>query len=290
MGNFTVSVVMPAFNSEKTIEKALLSLCNQTYSDWECIVVDDGSVDSTALLATKIGDPRIKVYSLEKNMGRPYARQYALSKTEGKYLAMLDSDDWITSDKLQQQIRFFQSNPEVDAVSGGMFIEDETKLVGVRGGGTGKVWTVNDPFSLNFPHAATMLKMNIAKNYDYDIRLKHSQDSDFLRRALFGRNVVLLPDFIYCYAEWESVTYKKVVRSFWYSSIAASKWFRRYPIKTMIRIFQNLFKASLVQLAGVFGGFDSYLQARSKVPSAENNTKYYKERKIMEEVIRKYLN
>lgn len=115
---------MPAYNAENTIAKALKSLLNQTYMNWECIIVDDGSTDSTVKIVSSFNDSRINLISLEKNMGRGYARQVALDNSSGEYIAMLDADDWYYSNKLKSQIDIFNKYPEVSVVSCGMAVTD----------------------------------------------------------------------------------------------------------------------------------------------------------------------
>lgn len=276
-----VSVIMPAFNSAATISDALFSLINQTYRHWECVVVDDGSTDCTAQIAREMNDERIHVYSLPKNMGRPYARQFALKKAKGDFLAMLDSDDWVTSDKLELQIREFCCHPELSAVSGGMFILKKGHLCGVRSVGSGTVRSIENPFMVALPHAPTMIRMEEARKHEYDKRLRFAQDSDFLRHVLNGKKVLSLSVPVYCYSEGDSVGYKKVVRSFWYDSLAVKKWWKKYPMHVLGKILGNGLKATYIQALGLLGFFDKYLEARSVLPSDLDVCRFRKEQKLL---------
>lgn len=76
-----VSVIMPAYNARRTIIRACASLVAQSFGDWECLVVDDGSADGTAAIVESIGDERFRVIRLERNMGRGVARQVALENS-----------------------------------------------------------------------------------------------------------------------------------------------------------------------------------------------------------------
>jgi teichuronic acid biosynthesis glycosyltransferase TuaG len=106
-----VSVIIPTFNSEKYISDTIISVQNQTYQNWEILLVDDGSNDETQTIITSfLTDKRIQFYPLEKNSGTGVARNFALEKANGKYISFLDADDLWKSDKLEKQINFMQTN------------------------------------------------------------------------------------------------------------------------------------------------------------------------------------
>ncbi len=101
-----VSVVIPAYNREKTILRALNSVLGQTYSNIEVIVVDDGSTDSTAQVVKNRADERVRLICLSRNQGANKARNRGISEAKGEYIAFQDSDDeWLT-DKLEKQLAY----------------------------------------------------------------------------------------------------------------------------------------------------------------------------------------
>lgn len=107
-----VSIITPSFNSEKFIAETIRSVQNQTYQNWEMIIVDDCSTDKTVSIVECIAnnDSRIKVYKLDKNSGTGIARNTALDKASGKYIAFLDADDLWKPKKLEIQINFLKNN------------------------------------------------------------------------------------------------------------------------------------------------------------------------------------
>jgi len=107
-----VSIITPVFNSEKFIAEAIHSVQNQTFQDWEMIIVDDCSSDKTVAIinAFVATDNRIQLFRLEKNSGAGIARNTALQKASGKYIAFLDSDDLWLPEKLQKQLDFMEKN------------------------------------------------------------------------------------------------------------------------------------------------------------------------------------
>jgi teichuronic acid biosynthesis glycosyltransferase TuaG len=107
-----VSVIMPAYNCGDFIGITLDSVINQTYQNWEVIVVNDYSTDNTAEVVQAYinKDNRIKCYNLEKNSGAAVARNKAIDIATGKYMAFLDSDDVWFPEKLTKQIAFMEEN------------------------------------------------------------------------------------------------------------------------------------------------------------------------------------
>lgn len=110
-----VSVNIPAYNDEKYIAETVQSVINQTYQDWELIIIDDGSKDKTGEIVKSFTDPRIK-YFYQENRGIGAARNSAIEKSSGEYIAFLDHDDlWLPS-KLEKQIALFENNPDLGLV------------------------------------------------------------------------------------------------------------------------------------------------------------------------------
>lgn len=107
-----VSVIMPAYNCGDFIGIALDSVINQSYKNWEVIVVDDCSTDNTADVVQEYikKDNRIKYHKLDKNSGAAVARNKAVDLATGKYIAFLDSDDVWFPEKLTKQIGFMEDN------------------------------------------------------------------------------------------------------------------------------------------------------------------------------------
>jgi len=116
-----VSVIVPTYNRRETIRAAIASVQRQTFQDWELIVVDDGSTDDTASLIEG-SDPRL-VLIRQKNQGVNGARNAAMVRARGQYIAFLDSDDEWLPHHLELSVAFFRAHPEEDFLSG-EFCED----------------------------------------------------------------------------------------------------------------------------------------------------------------------
>lgn len=110
-----ISVIIPAYNAERTIKETITTVQKQTFQDFELIVINDGSKDRTLEIVQSIKDERIKVFSYE-NGGVSTARNRGISRANGEYIAFLDADDLWTSDKLELQLAAFKKNPKAGVV------------------------------------------------------------------------------------------------------------------------------------------------------------------------------
>ncbi|GAB3058566.1 glycosyltransferase family 2 protein [Virgibacillus ainsalahensis] len=108
--NPLISVITPAYNAEKFIKETIQSVIDQTYSNWEMVIVDDRSKDRTVerIKEMQEHDGRIKLVELEENSGSAVARNTAIQNAKGRYLAFLDSDDSWMPEKLEKQLTFMQ--------------------------------------------------------------------------------------------------------------------------------------------------------------------------------------
>jgi glycosyltransferase involved in cell wall biosynthesis len=114
-----VSVIIPTHNYGKLISETLNSLQRQTLTDWECIVVDDGSTDDTSEVVACFTEhePRLR-YLSQENQRQAVAKNTGLTDARGKYVQFLDADDLIESHKLERQVAYLEEHPEVDIVYG----------------------------------------------------------------------------------------------------------------------------------------------------------------------------
>lgn len=123
-----VSVIIPTYNREKFIGEAIQSVLDQTFQDFEVIVVDDGSTDRTGDVVQAFASEKVQ-YVYQSNRGRSNARNHALGLAKGRYIAFLDSDDLYLPDKLALQVDYMDSHPEIGMVYTSAYCIDEN---GVR--------------------------------------------------------------------------------------------------------------------------------------------------------------
>jgi glycosyltransferase involved in cell wall biosynthesis len=114
-----VSVIIPSYNYAHLIGATFESLQAQTFTNWECVVIDDGSTDNTAEVVARFSksDPRIK-FLRQQNRRQAAARNYGLAQTTGNYVQFLDADDLIEREKLEKQVRYLENHRNVDILYG----------------------------------------------------------------------------------------------------------------------------------------------------------------------------
>lgn len=120
----TISVIIPAFNAQATIKETIASVQAQTFSDFEIILIDDGSTDDTLRIVQQISDPRLRIFSYS-NSGPSVARNNGISQATGNYIAFLDADDLWTPDKLERQLQALKIHPEAGVAYSWIYFLDE---------------------------------------------------------------------------------------------------------------------------------------------------------------------
>ena len=185
--NKLVSIIMPSYNTDIYIEKSIQSVLNQTYKNWELIIVDDCSNDNTDEVILKIADSRIKYLKNEKNMGAALSRNRALCEAKGQWIAFLDSDDLWMPEKLERQIKFMEENGYFFSYTNYEEIDSNGNKTGVMVSGPKKI-TKNGMYNYCWPGCLTVMYdvtkvgliqiKDIKKNNDYAMWLKVCQKAD----------------------------------------------------------------------------------------------------------------
>ena len=122
---------MPVYNTkEEYLREAIESILNQTFTDFELLVVDDASTEDVSRVINSYSDERIHYYRLAKNEGAAGARNYALSKATGDYIALMDSDDVSYSTRFEKQIAYLEDHPEIGCLGSGADVigDDKDKI------------------------------------------------------------------------------------------------------------------------------------------------------------------
>ena len=119
-----VSVIIPAYNSMKYLPETLSSVLEQTFTDFEVLIIDDGSSDQIEAWAQAQTDPRVKFIS-QKNQGVSVARNTGIKNARGEYIAFLDADDLWQPTKLEKQVNCLNANPQVGLVHNWIFLIDQ---------------------------------------------------------------------------------------------------------------------------------------------------------------------
>jgi glycosyltransferase involved in cell wall biosynthesis len=194
-----VSVIMPVRNGATTVAAAIRSLQIQTLSDWELIVIDDGSTDQTSSVVDGLGDARIRLYRETASGGLATRLNQAVALTGAEFIARMDADDICFPERLARQVERLQSDPELDVVGcGAVVFTDEARLVGELNVGLTHGDITAKPFlGFPLPHPTWCGRARWFRSNPYDANLLAAEDQDLLLRSFrssrFGSvNTVLL--------------------------------------------------------------------------------------------------
>lgn len=176
-----VSIIMPSWNTARWIGESIESVINQTYENWELIIVDDCSTDNTDEVVESYNDKRIQYLKNIENCGAAITRNRAISQANGEWIAFLDSDDLWRPEKLEKMIDFMSSNNYSFAYHNYEKIDEDSKPLGILVSGP-KVVTKRKMYHYGYPgclafmystkeHGLIQIK-DIKKNNDYAILLK----------------------------------------------------------------------------------------------------------------------
>ena len=177
-----VSIIMPSWNTARFIAKSIQSVIDQTYQNWELLIVDDCSTDNTdEVVSPFLKDPRVKYFHNEKNSGAALTRNKAMRIAQGEWIAFLDSDDLWSPDKLEKQVRFMEDHGYVLSYTEYEKIDEEDNRLNIHVTGPDVVgrrmmYHYDDIGQLTMMYSAKYFGViqikDIRKNNDYAIRLQ----------------------------------------------------------------------------------------------------------------------
>jgi glycosyltransferase involved in cell wall biosynthesis len=278
-----VCVIMPVYNGAKTVKIAIQSLILQSYKNWICIVVNDGSTDDTSLILDSLTDRRFKVIHLPENRGRGYARQIALDNAEGTYLTYLDADDLFHPNKIDLQVTILDKFHDIFLVSCGQGTFDSVRNLrnvrGLKNAGTKIFEFGND---IQFVPVTSMIILSEARNFQYNKKLNASEDIDYFSHYLHRRKYYNIDKVLYYYAEYESVNYKKIIG---YSiNFIKSIWYIRFElefIQVTLKLLKALFEVFFLILLFPFISKEFYLNRRGVKCEESQSIEFKKISKIL---------
>lgn len=182
--NPLVSVVMPAYNAEKFIDQAILSILDQTYKNFEFIIIDDGSKDSTLEVIKKYKDSRIVLLRNQNNVGVIRSLNKGIARARGKYIVRMDADDWSYPERIEKQITLMQKYPNLVVSGSNIEICDENlivKFVRKYNQSDSKIRSRMFRYS-PFAHPATIWRARDLKEEKYDTKALNVEDYELYFR------------------------------------------------------------------------------------------------------------
>lgn len=199
-----ISVIMSVYNGEDYLSEAIQSVLNQTFKDFELIVINDCSTDSTAEILNQFAnkDNRVKVHTNQENLRLPSSLNKALSLSTGKYVARMDADDICLPNRLEKQYDFMENNPNI-ALSSCRFMTLKNGVVSSGGcGGKNDNDSIKALLLVTNPilHPGIIAKAEVIKQLGYDKNFTCTEDMELWTRfVIAGYEVEILPEYLMLY-------------------------------------------------------------------------------------------
>ncbi len=202
-----VSVVMAVYNGERYLRQAIDSILSQTFTDFEFIIIDDGSTDSTADIVHSYGDPRVRRMKNAENLGLARSLNIGFDTASGEYIARMDSDDVSLPERLQKQVTYMDEHPEI-AASGtwARDIDQEGNMIGLRCVPLGNRMDYDFWRPSPLIHPSTIIRVAHLGDLRYDSKIKYAQDYDLWLRLRKKYKLDNLGEYLLLYRVHEKST------------------------------------------------------------------------------------
>ncbi|WP_180083354.1 glycosyltransferase [Acinetobacter sp. YH12102] len=214
-----VSVGIPFYNAEKYLALSIQSVISQSYKNWELILVDDGSIDSSVQIANSYAkyDKRIKVISDGGNKKLPFRLNQIIKESKGNFIARMDADDIMHPQRLEKQINFLKKNTKFDLVSSGLIsINSDNQVKGFR-----SVKKLHFDFTLpklSYPivHPSVMARKSWYERNYYSEKFPRAEDFELWTRAIVDNDfkMAVMPDLLLYYREEGNLSLDRLINSY----------------------------------------------------------------------------
>jgi glycosyltransferase involved in cell wall biosynthesis len=283
-----ITIAIPFYNAEKFLLDAIKSVFAQTHTEWELILIDDGSTDKSLGIAKSIKDPRVRVYSDGENRKLASRLNEIVKLAKYDIIARMDADDLMSPYRIEKQVKVLTDNPSIDLVTTGLFtITDELVPVGIR-------WhhNVNITFDdlinnrgCGVVHAAIMGRKEWFIRNSYNEKLKIAQDFELWVRSFSNNDlkIYLIQEPLYFYREINNVTIRKLLLAYKNQRKIYYKYGRK---KKLILIISSFIKTGIVLVLSKLGKLNFLFNKRSR-PICDNSLidNYNSEVKIILETV-----
>ena len=279
-----VTIGIPIYNAEPYLEDAIKSILVQSYHNWELILVDDGSKDNSLRIAKQYEqqDTRIRVISDGINKKLPARLNQIICEARGEYIARMDADDMMHSERIAKQLNFLQCNPQFDLVSTSLIsIKNNNEIIGIRTYLPKQV-TKKDALlgQSGILHASILAKKAWCERNLYNEVNALAEDYELWLSAAIKDDlkVGFLPEYLYYYREESSATKQKMLKGYNTQMKIISKYYQDILSESEYKLIMQKFdiKKLIVKLADAINMMDIILKRRSNL-------------KVNEEIINEYL-
>ena len=275
-----VTIGLPFYNAEKYLALAIESVLQQTYTDWELLLLDDGSTDNSLSIAQSYAqkDSRIRVLSDSKNRKSGYRHNQAAQLTKTKYLAKMDADDIMHPNRIARQVEILETHSEIDVLGTNAYIiNDDNKVIGMR-------YPIDSEERLeqvkDFMQPTIMAKTEWFLTNPYDIEAIRLEDAELWYRTHSKYHFVRLNEPLLFYREVGNNYYKK----YFLAQQSKAYIFNKYPNEGYWKQYfrSNFLKGIVYRIAHIFGMEQWLVNRRNiKITPVKPYTAYQDENKTI---------
>ena len=275
-----VTIGLPFYNAEKYLALAIESVLQQTYTDWELLLLDDGSTDNSLSIAQSYAqkDSRIRVLSDSKNRKSGYRHNQAAQLTKTKYLAKMDADDIMHPNRIARQVEILETHSEIDVLGTNTYIiNDDNKVIGTR-------YPIDSEERLeqvkDFMQPTIMAKTEWFLTNPYDIEAIRLEDAELWYRTHSKYHFVRLNEPLLFYREVGNNYYKK----YFLAQQSKAYIFNKYPNEDYWKQYfrSNFLKGIVYRIAHIFGMEQWLVNRRNvKISPVKPYTAYQDENKTI---------
>lgn len=255
----SITIAIPFYNAEKYLMDAIRSVFAQTYQDWELILLDDGSTDSSLAIAKKVKDPRVRVFSDGVNKKLAARLNEITHLAKFNFIARMDADDLMFPNRLEEQMKYFKIDPDLDLVTTGVYsVSNNLNIIGLRGMDFDYP-KFQDILSrkIGITHAALLVKKSWYQRNKYDENLNTAQDLDLWIKSSKKNDLKVksISNYLYIYREENNVSRRKLLRAYKnerrmiikYANTSVNLVFKSYLKSLVVIILNFIGKINLLQ-------------------------------------------
>ena len=210
--NPVITIAMPVYNCESFILDSIKSIINQTFSNWELIIINDNSSDSTSKILNNIEDPRIRIYNNNERNGLAYCLNFCISLSNSEFFARMDGDDIMFNKRLELQYNYLIENTDVDIVGSNALIIDQNKnIIGKR------ITSISTNISQIlhngglFIHPTVFGRTDWFKKNPYNISFLRCQDLELWVRTVDNSKFNIINDCLIFYRDVKDIKLNKYI-------------------------------------------------------------------------------
>lgn len=181
-----ITIVMPVYNTKKYVDQAIQSILNQSFQDFEFIIIDDGSTDKSLSIIKSFNDKRIQIIQNKKNLGLIKTLNKGIDLAKGKYIARMDADDIAKPERLAKQLRFLEkhTNYALVGTQANFIFEDKLSNSQFKMETNSDLLATLSLFNCPFIHPSVMIRTEILKEFYYNEDFTAAEDYELWTRIL----------------------------------------------------------------------------------------------------------